>query len=232
MRKQLLRSGKTRSYLLYAVGEIALVVTGILIALQVNNWNEDRQRMVQSNITRDEVRLELEEAKSAIKESLVFNNQVLRESQKFILGQVTLDSLLPNPGQVLSWTGYLPLKLDLPVVIQETSSDRKIIGDEELNRKLRTIKILTQKFENSLSYMDEFWNNQVARYYIQSGTMVSLNMYFKNQGINLVSIEKLLEDEQYKNIVAMSNLLITDYIRLANRLSEIIDEALTLLSSL
>jgi hypothetical protein len=32
-----------RKYTLYAIGEIALVVIGILIALQVNNWNEERK---------------------------------------------------------------------------------------------------------------------------------------------------------------------------------------------
>ncbi|WP_445386469.1 DUF6090 family protein [Robiginitalea sp. IMCC44478] len=42
LRKSLLTSNKFRKYLLYAVGEILLVVIGILIALQVNNWNEDR----------------------------------------------------------------------------------------------------------------------------------------------------------------------------------------------
>lgn len=36
-------SGKTRRYMLYATGEIALVVVGILIALQIENWNSDRQ---------------------------------------------------------------------------------------------------------------------------------------------------------------------------------------------
>jgi hypothetical protein len=39
-------SGKVKSYLLYAIGEIILVVVGILLALQINNWNEakkDRQ---------------------------------------------------------------------------------------------------------------------------------------------------------------------------------------------
>ena len=36
-------SGSTRKYLLYAIGEIALVVIGILIALQINNWNEWRK---------------------------------------------------------------------------------------------------------------------------------------------------------------------------------------------
>ena len=42
LRKDQLMSDKTRKYLLYAVGEIFLVVIGILIALQVNNWNKER----------------------------------------------------------------------------------------------------------------------------------------------------------------------------------------------
>jgi hypothetical protein len=42
IRKKLLTQNKVSKYLLYALGEILLVVVGILIALQVNNWNEDR----------------------------------------------------------------------------------------------------------------------------------------------------------------------------------------------
>ena len=42
IRKGLLDGGATRKYLVYAIGEIALVVIGILIALQINNWNEKR----------------------------------------------------------------------------------------------------------------------------------------------------------------------------------------------
>ncbi|WP_339666168.1 DUF6090 family protein [Maribacter arcticus] len=43
IRQNLLSEGKTRKYLKYAIGEIVLVVIGILIALQINNWNEDRK---------------------------------------------------------------------------------------------------------------------------------------------------------------------------------------------
>ncbi|MDZ7805794.1 MAG: DUF6090 family protein [Gracilimonas sp.] len=42
IRKKLIEEDNVRKYLLYAIGEILLVVIGILIALQVNNWNEDR----------------------------------------------------------------------------------------------------------------------------------------------------------------------------------------------
>ena len=42
-RQDLLSKGKTGKYLKYAIGEIILVVFGILIALQINNWNEKRK---------------------------------------------------------------------------------------------------------------------------------------------------------------------------------------------
>ncbi|MDT0557842.1 DUF6090 family protein [Ichthyenterobacterium sp. W332] len=40
IRYNLMETGKTKRYLKYAIGEITLVVIGILIALQINNWNE------------------------------------------------------------------------------------------------------------------------------------------------------------------------------------------------
>lgn len=43
IRKNLLNEGKTYKYLKYAIGEIVLVVIGILIALGINNWNEERK---------------------------------------------------------------------------------------------------------------------------------------------------------------------------------------------
>lgn len=43
IRQQLLTENRFRKYLIYAFGEIVLVVIGILIALSINNWNEDRK---------------------------------------------------------------------------------------------------------------------------------------------------------------------------------------------
>ena len=43
IRKNLLSEGKTGKYFKYAIGEIVLVVIGILIALSINNWNESRK---------------------------------------------------------------------------------------------------------------------------------------------------------------------------------------------
>jgi len=44
IRQNLLLQNKTSKYFKYAIGEIILVVIGILIALQINNWNENRKQ--------------------------------------------------------------------------------------------------------------------------------------------------------------------------------------------
>ncbi len=47
IRQNLLSEGKTGKYLKYAIGEIILVVIGILIALSINNWNENRKNSIE-----------------------------------------------------------------------------------------------------------------------------------------------------------------------------------------
>ncbi|MCB0770394.1 MAG: hypothetical protein KDC00_08315 [Flavobacteriales bacterium] len=43
IRQRMIKENRVSKYLLYAIGEIVLVVIGILIALQINNWNENRK---------------------------------------------------------------------------------------------------------------------------------------------------------------------------------------------
>ncbi|WP_412561474.1 DUF6090 family protein [Winogradskyella sp. MIT101101] len=43
IRQSMINQNRTKKYLLYAIGEIILVVIGILIALQINNWNENQK---------------------------------------------------------------------------------------------------------------------------------------------------------------------------------------------
>ncbi len=49
-RKSLLDSASFRKYLIYAVGEILLVMIGILLALQVNNWNQGRKERKEEKV--------------------------------------------------------------------------------------------------------------------------------------------------------------------------------------
>lgn len=50
LRETLLQKGKLKKYLFYAIGEIILVVLGILIAVQINNWNNARLDSIRETI--------------------------------------------------------------------------------------------------------------------------------------------------------------------------------------
>jgi len=60
IRQGLLTQNKFSKYLLYALGEIILVVIGILIALQINNWNEDRKTLKEEKATIASLKLEFQ----------------------------------------------------------------------------------------------------------------------------------------------------------------------------
>jgi hypothetical protein len=65
-----MEKGKTGKYLKYAIGEIVLVMIGILLALQVNNWNEYRKSKTQElNLTKQL----LEDAKA---DSVFFESRI------------------------------------------------------------------------------------------------------------------------------------------------------------
>ena len=60
IRQNLLMENKTGKYFKYAIGEILLVVIGILIALQINNWNEGRKRAAEERLLLSNLKLSFE----------------------------------------------------------------------------------------------------------------------------------------------------------------------------
>jgi hypothetical protein len=87
IRQNLIAKGKTTKYFKYAIGEIILVVIGILIALQINNWNEANKNEkrehdflinLQEDLRSDSIRLKdiKEKLKIAVSYKRVFESQM------------------------------------------------------------------------------------------------------------------------------------------------------------
>lgn len=82
IRQKLIASGSVTKYLLYAIGEILLVVVGILIALQVNNWNEERTNKKQARQYSERLRDDLENDIRRIDFRVVFFDSVMQMSKR------------------------------------------------------------------------------------------------------------------------------------------------------
>jgi hypothetical protein len=77
IRRELINENKTSIYLVYAVGEVVLVVFGILIALQIDNWNEGRKQEV------IEIQFLKSIKKDLISDTIYFNRRI-KQSEAII----------------------------------------------------------------------------------------------------------------------------------------------------
>jgi Family of unknown function (DUF6090) len=66
-RQNMIKENRTSKYILYAIGEIVLVVIGILIAVQINSWNNNRKLMTDNKIFLEKMIIELELNKTRMK---------------------------------------------------------------------------------------------------------------------------------------------------------------------
>ena len=90
IRQQLIMENKNSNYLKYAIGEIILVMIGILLALQINNWNQDR-------INKDYEQKMLHELVEDLKLDTTYLNVQIKRIERF---EESVDLALNNPQEM------------------------------------------------------------------------------------------------------------------------------------
>ena len=144
IRKQLLYQNRFSKYLIYAIGEIVLVVIGILIALSINNWNENKKDSVLEHELLTNLVATLEQNRSLITSRLRSINGY-QESGKLLIGvienkQAYHDSLklyvhpaLMNTSRTeISRLGYESIKnAGLEIIQNDTLKQSIIVFFEE-----------------------------------------------------------------------------------------------------
>jgi hypothetical protein len=135
-----METGKTTKYLKYAIGEIILVVIGILIALQINNWNEERRNRSKENQYLKNLNQEFENQILEINEQINYEKKFLTSGQ-YILdaynrnGHLLVDSLLIIETNILNdrrtFNAINPTYTELL-----NTGDMKILKDEDFRNKL------------------------------------------------------------------------------------------------
>jgi len=82
IRQNLLSDGKTGKYFKYAIGEIVLVMIGILLALQINNWNENRKNNLKEVANLKSLKSELESTLKELSADYNANKRYLNSTLK------------------------------------------------------------------------------------------------------------------------------------------------------
>ena len=84
IRQKQIMENKTGKYFKYALGEIILVVIGILIALQINNWNERKKESVREQAFLKEINLDFKSNKTQLDSIISYNKVSLHAGSRLL----------------------------------------------------------------------------------------------------------------------------------------------------
>lgn len=206
IRQNLLQENRFSKYLLYAIGEIVLVVIGILIALQVNNWNEERkQNQIEKQLLNELIEnLELNEQKisasiseeyksieSVKKILIVLENQMDYHDSldyHFARGQY-------SPDLVISSTAFHAIQ----------NRGIHIISSDSLRKSIITL------FDNDYGFLisetirleNQFWPSALLPLFHKHFRINTMEGNPYNDGFSATPIdyEALLNDQEYHNMI-------------------------------
>lgn len=157
IRMRLLSENKLGRYLIYAIGEIVLVVIGILIALQINNWNENQKIKAEEAKLLQTFKSTLHEDLSSIawfvEEYITIDNSINILLETFEKDLTYHDSL--NFHFLNSTASWIP-KLEQEVFATMTASDLSIISNDSLRGEIvKYYSFAKRKFDPTISrYID------------------------------------------------------------------------------
>jgi type II secretory pathway pseudopilin PulG len=161
-RKKLTMKSDSTKYLGYALGEIVLVVIGILIALGINNWSEGQKaRQLEMEIL-IQISENLKKDKAALSEIIANANRAVYASEKILAlhhSNRASDSLQYWLGNIVQFDRFLPLTNAYEVL---KSKGLDLVSNKELRFKLGTYyddqaKIITNANEDlKQSFVDDW----------------------------------------------------------------------------
>ena len=160
IRQNLLSEGKTGKYFKYAVGEIVLVVIGILIALQLNNLNDERKTENLRQVYYEQLLQDFEKDKAYIKEhsSIIDSNMVKVKAFKEIYNQ-------PNQPifQIISESTNLDWAFRNVQFKSNTISTLENTGDVKLiPPNIREKLISLEKYKEETENVSKYNNDRAA----------------------------------------------------------------------
>jgi hypothetical protein len=171
IRQNLLLENKTGKYFKYAVGEIVLVVIGILIALSINNWNENRKNETRRKLLLNNLKIDLEQDLRR----LATIDDFLEDRKNY--SKLILGYLRQPPSQIDSIKTFLAMERSgythtfnppMPTYTEmQGSGDLSLLNSEELKNALAYYKVFIEtnsKIEKANSNVIKEYSKFILEY--------------------------------------------------------------------
>ena len=201
IRQNLLSNNKISKYLLYVLGEIILVMIGILLALQVNNWNQKQLEKKQIRNIYARIVQDFKHSATEIKNDIAQMTVAFSLMDQIINEDVDRDSLLANSDYFNTYynsiSGYPDIKImDTGIRLLES----KIELNYELNNDLTEAFSLLYsehlfEIETDAIFLNNMFIQLITHGLIEKGTRVD---YFVHKDRTTFA-NMVFEDDMFKN---------------------------------
>lgn len=207
IRQNLLMENKTRKYFKYAIGEIALVMIGILLALQINNWNESRKDTNREIKILSELKNDLEFNLIEIKETITTTSSRIKSSElilDYFKEARPVNDSLKGAFEALKMDGLFNISNTSYKFIE--SQGINIISNYSLRIKItemfeRHLKNIRTREDRNWKIVNEELIPQMNQKFLASPT-IDKSMSYSIEAINTPkNIKTLREDASFKNVI-------------------------------
>ncbi len=216
IRKNQIMENKTGKYFKYAIGEIILVVIGILIALQINNWNQERKENKQE-------RFILQKLQNDINSDIItINNQISVNKSNLSDFKKAAGILLNNEsGDISTFRDKFSNVLNISGFYQKQTTFSNLLstGKIELIKNQILLDSIVKYYETNYGSWDtamkDYTRNIIAPYLLKFDHIPEVNYKaderFLNDEYSALDVTKsdviVKSLDDYKRNVFFSNIL-------------------------
>jgi hypothetical protein len=196
-----MEQNKTGRYLKYAIGEIVLVVIGILIALSINNWNKEEINRSEALNYYKNIKRQLKEDKGGISGNIVYNNNYL-EQYKYAIDIIEqndrseIDSLAQITINLMKFSDFHRQSNIYETMVN--SGEIKLLKNQQIIEKL-------QRLEETYIYMNKLENTHSEA--VNSLLVPNIVSMIKVFNMKIENIEKLYSFEFQNSFVLITALM-------------------------
>lgn len=200
IRLDLMKKKQTGKYLTYALGEIVLVVIGILIALQINNMNEQRKDRVTEQKMLAQLRGEFKSNLRQLDSKIALRINIMRQAAEVLdymdsQKEVPVDTLIQKISAILLTPTFDPIQNEL------FNSERlQLIQNDTLRKYLSNWPSSVADLKEGENEMVLIYNNIIIPFLIDFGIARDANLSFYNDEKNL----NYLQDKKLSRKVKLS----------------------------